>query len=293
MRVALSLLVASPALAAARNVVTIGMTGGWHAANVTEDNTQLLADALSGSSYAKSVGDTRVCYSEVASLETQVVAGTNYRFTIDGCAVTDSDGECSKSMLKACEPAQFVVQIFEQTWTQTLKVTSIKQVESATSAEASSDSDSGSDDDTVQQGTQQIVERKAAGLSEDEKKAVDAWIQDNGLNQYGDAATRMYTGGTPLFDENTGTTTDRYDYILSQHPDRPWQREAETATLFAADDAAVEKAAADETQGGGSVAGVFAMLGVFTVVLAGVAVLKMHQGRRERFRYNPIHSREQ
>lgn len=35
------------------------------------------------------------------------------------------------------------------------------------------------------------------------------------------------------------------------------------------------------------------MLGVFTVVLAGVAVLKMHQGRRERFRYNPIHSREQ
>lgn len=95
-------------------------------------------------------------------------------------------------------------------------------------------------------------------------------------------------GGTPLFDENTGTTRDRYDYILSHHPERPWLAEgAETATLFAAE------TKVEENEGQGSVAGVFAMLGVFTVVLAGVAVLKMHQGRRERFRYNPIHSREQ
>lgn len=148
MRVAFSLLVAFPALAAARNVVTIGMTGGWHAANVTDDNTQLLADTLSGSSYSKSVGDTRVCYSVVASLETQVVAGTNFRFHIDGCDVTDSDGACSASTLSACEPTEFVVQIFQQTWTDTLKVTSIKQV-------AASGSTSGSMEATVQQGSAQ------------------------------------------------------------------------------------------------------------------------------------------
>lgn len=129
-----------------------------------------------------------------------------------------------------------------------------------------------------------VTNLKAVELLEDEKKAVDAWIEVNGLNQYGDEATRMYTGGTPLFDESTGMTKDLYDYILSRHPDRPWQAGGELATLFA-----VEK---DETQGQGSVAGVFAMLGVFTVVLAGVAILKMHQGRRDRFRYNPIHSRE-
>lgn len=39
-----------------------------------------------------------------------------------------------------------------------------------------------------------LLQKKAAGMTEDEKKAVDAWIQANGLNQYGDDATRMYTG---------------------------------------------------------------------------------------------------
>ncbi|ETI30848.1 hypothetical protein F441_21973 [Phytophthora nicotianae CJ01A1] len=279
MRATLSLLVAVPALAAARNVVTIGMTGSWHSANVTEDNTKLLDTALSGSSYSKSVGDKRVCFTEVTSLETQVVAGTNYRFHISGCDVTDSDGECSASTLSSCELSDFVVQIFEQSWTSTLKVTSIKAEEAATTTQSStstSSSASSSGERMVQSAVQQT-------LSENEKKEVDAWIQANGLNQYGDAATRMYTGGTPLFDENTGKTKDRYAYILSHHPERPWQ---ETAMNFA-----VEKGV-DETQGQGSVAGVFAMLGVFTVVLAGVAVLKMHQGRRDRVRYNPIHTRE-
>ncbi|KAH7470732.1 Cystatin-like cysteine protease inhibitor EPIC4 [Phytophthora ramorum] len=287
MHAALTFLVAFPALAAARNVVTIGMTGGWHEANVTAVNTQLLADALSGSSFSKAVGDTRVCYSEVASVETQVVAGTNYRFHIDGCSVTDSDGECSDATLAACKPSEFEVKIFEQPWTSTLKVTGIKEVEQAASS-AASESGSGSAGEeqkalqTTQTSEESVAELKAAGLSEDEKEAVDEWIGTNGLNQYGDEATRMYVGGTPLFDESTGATTDRYDYILSRHSDRPWQ---ETANFFAAE--------VDETQGRGTVAGVLAMLGVFTVVLAAVAVLKMHQGRRERFRYNPIHSREQ
>ncbi|KAF1792958.1 Proteinase inhibitor I25, cystatin, conserved region [Phytophthora cactorum] len=252
MRATLSLLVAFPALAVARNVVTIGMTGSWHSTNVTDDNTKLLGTALSGSSFSKAVGDTRVCYSEVASLETQVVAGTNYRFHINGCDVTDSDGECSATTLSSCKLSGFVVQIFEQTWTNTLKVTSIK-TEEATTASSSSASASSSEETMVQSAVQQ-------SLSEGEKKAVDA--------------NEDVHGGTPLFDENTGKTKDRYDYIRSHHPDHPGDE-------------------VDETQGQGSVAGVFAMLGVFTVVLAGVAILKMHQGRRDRFRYNPIHSREQ
>ncbi|KAG1705128.1 hypothetical protein DVH05_004064 [Phytophthora capsici] len=287
MHAALPLLVALPALASARNVVTIGMTGGWHTANVTEDNTKLLDAALSGSSYAKSVGDTRVCFSEVNSVETQVVAGTNYRFHIDGCDVTSSDGECSASTLSSCELTGFVVQIFEQTWTDTLKVTSIKAEapSTSTSTSAASEESASGSGEPILQGAQQTPE-----VAGDEKKAVDAWIESNGLNQYGDSATVMYTGGTPLFDENTGTTTDRYEYILRRHPDRPWLAEGETTKLLA-----VEKAEADvdETKGQGSVAGVLSMLGVFTVVLAGVAILKMHQGRRDRFRYNPISSRDQ
>jgi hypothetical protein len=158
--VTFSLLAAAP-LAMASDVVTVGKTGGWHAANVTDDNTQLLSDALSGSSFSKAVGDTRVCYSEVETVETQVVAGTNYRFTISGCDVEDSDGSCAESTLTACEPTEFVVQIFQQTWTDTLKVTSIKPVEvesSSASVEAgsasASDSESGSEE-TVLQGTVQ------------------------------------------------------------------------------------------------------------------------------------------
>ncbi|KAL3672330.1 hypothetical protein V7S43_003019 [Phytophthora oleae] len=292
MHAALPLLVAFPALASARNVVTIGMTGGWRTANVTEDNTQLLDTALSGSSYAKSVGDTRVCFSEVTSVETQVVAGTNYRFHIDGCDVTSSDGECSASTLSSCKLTGFAVQIFEQTWSDTLKVTSIKAEERSTSTStsaASEESDSGSEE-TMLQGEAQQTPEETTEVAGDEKKAVDAWIEDNGLNQYGDPATVMYTGGTPLFDENTGTTTDRYEYILRHHPERPWLAEVETTKLLAVEKAETE---VDETKGQGSVAGVLSMLGVFTVVLAGVAILKMHQGRRDRFRYNPIHSRDQ
>ncbi|EGZ24626.1 hypothetical protein PHYSODRAFT_284951 [Phytophthora sojae] len=149
MRAALSLLVAFPALAAARNVVTIGMTGGWKAGNVTDENTKVLERALSGDNYAKSVGDTRVCYSEVTALETQVVAGTNYRFTISGCGVEDSDGPCDAATLASCAPTEYVVKVFEQTWTSTLKVTGI------TKTESSSAGSSGSDEETVQQGAVQ------------------------------------------------------------------------------------------------------------------------------------------
>lgn len=59
-------------------------------------------------------------------------------------------------------------------------------------------------------------------LSDIEKAQIDAWIKKNGLNQYGDAMDTMYAGGTPLFNEATGQTTDRYQYIAEKYPNRPW-----------------------------------------------------------------------
>ncbi len=59
-------------------------------------------------------------------------------------------------------------------------------------------------------------------LSQIEKDQIDAWIDENNLNEYGDPIDTNYAGGTPLFDETTGETLDRYDYIISQHPDSPW-----------------------------------------------------------------------
>jgi hypothetical protein len=42
-----------------------------------------------------------------------------------------------------------------------------------------------------------------------EKAVIDAWIQREGLNRFGDAAGTMYPGGSPLFDEVTGIRMDR------------------------------------------------------------------------------------
>lgn len=47
---------------------------------------------------------------------------------------------------------------------------------------------------------------------------IDRWLAQRDLNQFGDPTGTMYTGGTPLFDERTGHTTNRIDYLLRKHP---------------------------------------------------------------------------
>lgn len=56
-------------------------------------------------------------------------------------------------------------------------------------------------------------------IGEDTKKKIDAWIKANNRNEYGDPKDTMYIGGTPLFDELTGQSIDRYEYILGNHPE--------------------------------------------------------------------------
>lgn len=59
-------------------------------------------------------------------------------------------------------------------------------------------------------------------LPANEQAAIQAWLEENNYNEYGDPIDTAYIGGTPLFDESTGTYTDRYTYLLEQHPDKPW-----------------------------------------------------------------------
>lgn len=61
-------------------------------------------------------------------------------------------------------------------------------------------------------------------LSSEESHKIESWIIKNGLNQFGDSVGTVYAGGTPLIDEKTGRVLDRLDYILTKHPDRPWNR---------------------------------------------------------------------
>ena len=60
-------------------------------------------------------------------------------------------------------------------------------------------------------------------ISEKEKEKIDQWIIKENLNPYGDSYDSVYTGGTPLFNETTGEKMDRYEYIVGQHPDKPWR----------------------------------------------------------------------
>ena len=69
-----------------------------------------------------------------------------------------------------------------------------------------------------------------------ERAAVARWIAAEGLNEYGDAAGTMYAGGSPLFDETTGRTTDLLEYVARRHPDRPWSRRVAVDALEDADE---------------------------------------------------------
>lgn len=55
-------------------------------------------------------------------------------------------------------------------------------------------------------------------ISDQLRKKIDAWIKDHKRNEFGDREDTMYAGGTPLFDERSGTYKDRYEYILERNP---------------------------------------------------------------------------
>lgn len=55
-----------------------------------------------------------------------------------------------------------------------------------------------------------------------ESDSIAAWIEREAVNRYGDAPGTVYTGGTPLFDESAGVPRPLAEYVVSQHPNRPW-----------------------------------------------------------------------
>ena len=58
-----------------------------------------------------------------------------------------------------------------------------------------------------------------AAVDDETRRRIDQWIREQGRNEYGDAKGTVYTGGTPLFNEMTGRTLDKYEYILKRHPE--------------------------------------------------------------------------
>jgi hypothetical protein len=56
-------------------------------------------------------------------------------------------------------------------------------------------------------------------ISDKIKHKIDEWIKREGRNEYGDPQGTVYAGGNPLFDERSPQLRDRYEYILSKHPE--------------------------------------------------------------------------
>ncbi|MBF5044082.1 hypothetical protein FGE12_16910 [Aggregicoccus sp. 17bor-14] len=48
---------------------------------------------------------------------------------------------------------------------------------------------------------------------------VDRWLASHQLDRYGNPRGTVYAGGSPLFDESTGQSTDRLEYVFARKPD--------------------------------------------------------------------------
>lgn len=63
----------------------------------------------------------------------------------------------------------------------------------------------------------------AATLSPAERQAqencVDRWLTEKKMDRYGHPEGTMYAGGSPLFNERTGESRDRLDYVYERQPE--------------------------------------------------------------------------
>jgi hypothetical protein len=51
------------------------------------------------------------------------------------------------------------------------------------------------------------------------ESCLDRQLRAKGLNPFGDPPDTVYAGGTPLFNEKTGESVPREQYVFSRHPD--------------------------------------------------------------------------
>jgi hypothetical protein len=63
------------------------------------------------------------------------------------------------------------------------------------------------------------VEPRSAAALDPTTVCMDAATHDAKTNRFGDPLDTAYAGGSPLFDEATGRTLTRWDYIARHHPE--------------------------------------------------------------------------
>ncbi|WP_309890731.1 hypothetical protein [Archangium sp.] len=51
------------------------------------------------------------------------------------------------------------------------------------------------------------------------ESCVDRWLEGKKLDRYGHPEGTMYAGGSPLFNEATGESKDRMEYVFARQPE--------------------------------------------------------------------------
>lgn len=68
-------------------------------------------------------------------------------------------------------------------------------------------------------GSTGLTAEKPSAERQAQESCVDKWLTEKKMDRYGHPEGTMYAGGTPLFDERTGETRDRLDYVYERQPE--------------------------------------------------------------------------
>ncbi|GAB9468856.1 hypothetical protein Gpo141_00006157 [Globisporangium polare] len=101
------------------------VVSGWLDLVLDNNAVTVLVDALSApQNYDPSI-TAPVCVLQINSGTTQTVSGSNYRYEILGCPINFAD-ELGACRSRECASATYEVTVYQQTWTNTLQVSSIE-----------------------------------------------------------------------------------------------------------------------------------------------------------------------
>jgi len=70
-----------------------------------------------------------------------------------------------------------------------------------------------------QGGAEDYVTDLVNRLTAQGKLKIDEYLANKKLNEYGDDVDTVYTGGTPLFNEVTGETLEKYEFLINKFPE--------------------------------------------------------------------------
>ena len=103
------------------------MPGGWTMGSAVTDDTLESYYSVMGTAANYQNGAPFLCALEFTSVDSQIAAGTNYAFHVNGCEVWDVDAtgpDCSTSV-DHCSPSNYVVKISIAPWMNIQHVESI------------------------------------------------------------------------------------------------------------------------------------------------------------------------